>query len=104
MCSVVPHDLAARMSAVTSDAEPVLLLTHNPDVFPSVPERVTLTIAGHTHGGQVQLPWIGAPIVPSRFGQRFAAGLCLPSGTTGSLTLCEQGALTHSHRVAMPIP
>ena len=54
--------------------EPVLLLTHNPDVFPMVPDRVALTIAGHTHGGQVRLPWIGAPIVPSRFGQRFAAG------------------------------
>jgi len=69
-----PHDLGAALSAVTSDAEPLLLLTHNPDVFPLVPDRVALTIAGHTHGGQVRLPWIGAPIVPSRFGQRFAAG------------------------------
>jgi predicted MPP superfamily phosphohydrolase len=41
-----PHDLGAALSAVTSDAEPVLLLTHNPDVFPLVPDRVTLTIAG----------------------------------------------------------
>ena len=75
-----PHDLAAALSAVTSDREPVLLLTHNPDVFPSVPERVTLTIAGHTHGGQVKLPWIGAPIVPSRFGERFAAGHVIEGG------------------------
>lgn len=69
-----PHDLGAALSAVTSDAEPVLLLTHNPDVFPMVPGRVALTMAGHTHGGQVRLPWIGAPIVPSRFGRRFVAG------------------------------
>jgi predicted MPP superfamily phosphohydrolase len=69
-----PHDLTAALSAVTSDAEPVVLLTHNPDVFPMVPDRVALTLAGHTHGGQVRLPWIGPPIVPSRFGRRFAAG------------------------------
>lgn len=75
-----PHDLGAAMSAVTSDAEPVLLLTHNPDLFPMVPARVALTIAGHTHGGQVRLPWIGAPVVPSRFGQRFAAGHIVEDG------------------------
>jgi predicted MPP superfamily phosphohydrolase len=67
------HDIAKALSAVADD-EPVILLTHNPDVFPEVPERVSLTLAGHTHGGQVRLPFIGRPIVPSRFGQRFAAG------------------------------
>jgi predicted MPP superfamily phosphohydrolase len=33
-----------------------------------------LTIAGHTHGGQVYVPGIGRPIVPSRYGERYAAG------------------------------
>jgi predicted MPP superfamily phosphohydrolase len=56
-------------------ATPILALTHNPDLFPSIPERVALTVAGHTHGGQVALPLLGRPIVPSRFGQRYAAGL-----------------------------
>jgi predicted MPP superfamily phosphohydrolase len=59
---------------------PVLLLTHNPDVFPGVPDRVGLTLAGHTHGGQVSLPFFGPPIVPSRFGQRYAAGLVEEDG------------------------
>ena len=63
-----PHDLAAAMAAVTDD------------IFPLVPERVTLTLAGHTHGGQVRLPWLGSPIVPSRFGQRFAAGHVVEGG------------------------
>jgi predicted MPP superfamily phosphohydrolase len=49
-------------------------MTHNPDVFPFVPDRVSLAVAGHTHGGQVRLPLVGRPVVPSRFGQRFAAG------------------------------
>jgi uncharacterized protein len=49
-------------------------LTHNPDVFPKVPPNVVLTLAGHTHGGQVYVPLIGRPVVPSRFGQAFAIG------------------------------
>jgi hypothetical protein len=74
------HDVAAALAPITDDGAPVLLLTHNPDIFPMVPSRVTLTLAGHTHGGQVQLPLIGRPIVPSQFGQRFAAGQIVEGG------------------------
>jgi predicted MPP superfamily phosphohydrolase len=74
------HDLSAALAAVTDDLAPVLLLTHNPDVFPMVPARVTLTLAGHTHGGQVRLPFIGRPVVPSQFGARFAAGHIVEGG------------------------
>lgn len=56
------------------DGAPVLALTHNPDVFPEMPSRVDLLLAGHSHGGQVRFPLIGAPIVPSRFGQRYLRG------------------------------
>ena len=66
--------------------EPVLLLSHNPDVFPAVPARVSLTLAGHTHGGQVAIPLIGPPIVPSRFGSRYAAGLIEEGGRTMFVT------------------
>ncbi|HEU4974966.1 MAG TPA: metallophosphoesterase [Baekduia sp.] len=56
-------------------SEPVLLLTHSPDVFPAVPERVALTLAGHTHGGQVAAPGpVRARIIPSRFGTRYDRG------------------------------
>ena len=74
------HDLSAALAAVADGSTPVLLLTHNPDIFPLVPDRVTLTLAGHTHGGQVRLPFAGAVIVPSEFGQRFAAGHVVESG------------------------
>jgi predicted MPP superfamily phosphohydrolase len=57
-----------------------LLLTHNPDVFPHVPAAVRLVLAGHTHGGQVNFPFIGPPIVPSRYGQRYAAGHVVEQG------------------------
>jgi predicted MPP superfamily phosphohydrolase len=53
---------------------PAIVLTHNPDLFPEVSGRVALTLAGHTHGGQVALPLLGTPIVPSRFGDRYARG------------------------------
>jgi predicted MPP superfamily phosphohydrolase len=71
------HDVPRALSAIPDHGVPILLITHNPDVFPDVPARVSLTLAGHTHGGQVRFPLIGAPIVPSRFGQRFASGLVM---------------------------
>jgi predicted MPP superfamily phosphohydrolase len=74
------HDIAAALSSVRDDGASVVLLTHNPDVFPFVPGRVALTLAGHTHGGQVRLPLIGRPVVPSQFGQRFAAGHVVEGG------------------------
>jgi predicted MPP superfamily phosphohydrolase len=74
-----PHDLALAMQGVTDDA-PALLLTHNPDLLPEVPERIRLTLAGHTHGGQVRIPLLGRPIVPSRHGEQYAAGLVIDEG------------------------
>ena len=73
------HDIAAALLQVAPD-RPTILFTHNPDVFPDVPARVSLTIAGHTHGGQVYLPWIGRPVVPSRYGERFAVGHIIEEG------------------------
>jgi predicted MPP superfamily phosphohydrolase len=60
--------------------EPLILLSHNPDVLPFVPSFVTLTLAAHTHGGQVRLPFLGSPIVPSSFGQQYARGFITENG------------------------
>lgn len=73
------HDVGGTLAHVR-DSAAALLITHNPDIFPEVPERVSLTIAGHTHGGQVRFPLIGAPVVPSRFGQRYAVGHVIEGG------------------------
>ena len=39
-----------------------------------MPPRVSLTLAGHTHGGQVRIPLLWPQLVPSRYGARFAYG------------------------------
>lgn len=67
-------DLPRALAPLRADDDPALLLIHEPDLFPSIPERVGLTLAGHTHGGQVRL-FGRSLVVPSRFGNRFAYGL-----------------------------
>lgn len=66
-------DLPKTMRAITDDA-PVILLAHEPDIFPQVSGRVSLTLCGHTHGGQVRIPGFGPLLVPSRYGRRYAYG------------------------------
>ena len=56
----------------------VILLSHNPDInedMAAADQPVDLIISGHTHGGQVVLPVIGAPYLPSPFGQKYRSGL-----------------------------
>jgi uncharacterized protein len=72
-----------RVGEVLADVprdEPVLLLSHNPDVFPLVPARVALTIAGHLHGAQVDVPGLRTRVLPSRFGTRFKDGHVVEGG------------------------
>ena len=52
----------------------VIALSHDPDLFPRIPERVALTLAGHTHSGQVNVPLLRRWAIPSRFGERYARG------------------------------
>jgi predicted MPP superfamily phosphohydrolase len=57
-------------------SELLVFLYHTPDVVHSLAERkVDLALAGHTHGGQVALPFVGALITFSRFGRKYARGL-----------------------------
>ena len=73
------HNVPGTLAAVTDDA-PVIALTHSPDLFPELPDRIVLTLAGHTHGGQVNLPVLGRRVVPSRYGDRYAIGLVYEAG------------------------
>jgi len=75
-----------RTVAPLPPGEPVLLMTHDPAVFEDVTDRVALTLAGHTHGGQVYLPGIGSLIVPGRAPRRHAYGLIREKGRTMFVT------------------
>ncbi len=66
-------DLPGTLKQVRTE-DPVVLLVHEPDIFTRVPQRVSLTLAGHTHGGQIRVPLIWPSFVPSKYGARFAYG------------------------------
>jgi len=82
----VYSDQAKAMLAATEGTGDVLVLQHSPDIAPvitgelSVSRDLRLMLAGHTHGGQVWLPVVGRPIVPSSYGQRLAAGHVVDQG------------------------
>jgi predicted MPP superfamily phosphohydrolase len=72
-------DLPGALAGVPAGA-PVVLLAHDPDVFPYVPDRVALTLSGHTHGGQVAIPGLRRLAIPSRYGERYARGHVVEDG------------------------
>jgi uncharacterized protein len=71
-------ELESTLAQVSDDA-PIIHLAHEPDMFVNIPERVSLTLSGHTHGGQVRL--LGySPVTPSSYGNRFAYGHIVEDG------------------------
>jgi len=67
-------DVTAALGETKPD-DVALLLSHNPDIAETLNDpRVSLVLSGHTHGGQIVLPIIGAPVVPSSYGQKYLYG------------------------------
>ena len=72
----VAWNVVSEVLAATPPTEPSLLLVHNPDFMEMMGEQaVDLALAGHTHGGQVVLPFLGPLLLPSCFGDKYASGL-----------------------------
>ncbi|MGD9589657.1 MAG: metallophosphoesterase [Pyrinomonadaceae bacterium] len=71
---------AKRDLVPTDGTGDLIVLQHSPDALPAITGELLISpdlkimFAGHTHGGQVWLPILGRPVVPSMFGQKFAAG------------------------------
>jgi predicted MPP superfamily phosphohydrolase len=71
-------DLAATLAHIPA-GDPTILMVHEPDIFPEVPASVSLTVAGHTHGGQVRVAGY-APFLPSKYGRRYMYGHIVEGG------------------------
>jgi uncharacterized protein len=71
-------DLPGTLAQVTDDA-PIIHLAHEPDLFTQIPDRVSITLSGHTHGGQIRL-FGYSPVTPSSYGNRFAYGHVVEQG------------------------
>lgn len=69
-----------RALADVPEHAPNVVLSHDPDVFPHIPPSVSLTLSGHTHGGQVAIPLLRRPLIPSRYGERYARGHIVEDG------------------------
>jgi predicted MPP superfamily phosphohydrolase len=66
----------SKLAAVREPGVVNVVATHEPDVSWDLQGRnVDLHLAGHTHGGQIAFPWIGAPLTLSSLPNRFARGL-----------------------------
>lgn len=67
-----------KVLAELSSPENIIGITHNPDSFDQTPDSLAVLLAGHTHGGQVNFPIIGAPIVPAK--PEYTAGHIVKDG------------------------
>ena len=74
-----PHDVGRAFEAVDDD-RPALAITHNPNLFPQMPARASLVVAGHTHGGQIAFPGIGAPGLWGKADGRYPRGHFIEGG------------------------
>jgi predicted MPP superfamily phosphohydrolase len=72
--STFDSDIPKLLKNLPADHGRTVVLSHSPDVFPKLPLSIPLTLAGHTHCGQVRWPWGTSPAYMSNFGDRYACG------------------------------
>jgi len=76
-CTHLPHEDLPRLEklAAQPSGNYTILLYHSPDLAPNAANfEIDMQLSGHTHGGQVRLPWIGSIFTGSLYGRKFQAG------------------------------
>lgn len=78
-----------------------VVFTHSPDLIPALPKSVGLVLAGHTHCGQIRLPWIGAPFLNSNYGPKYGCSVSA-DGTHVGVTTAGLGTSSLPVRLGVP--
>lgn len=81
ICGVDDYKMGIpRICGGRTDAAYRILLSHNPDTVAELPpdelSGIDLALCGHTHGGQIRIPFFGALRASSRYWKRFEYGYC----------------------------
>jgi len=94
-------DIAALTRSAAKFPGPVLLFAHSPDLVPQLPARFTLVLAGHTHCGQIMVPFHGSLASASRFGERYRCGV-IREGLRNTVVSAGLGASVVPFRFGAP--
>jgi len=79
----VPSNATVEPIDSPTDDRYDVFLFHTPDLVEDFADRgIDLYLCGHTHGGQVAMPWYGALITLSKFGKKYESGMYRVGDTT----------------------
>lgn len=96
----VPVRALKRLAGAAPSNKPTIVLTHEPDFYRDLPPRGLLHLAGHTHGGQIKLPFIRPPML-SNFNVAHARGLFREAG---NVLIVNSGAGTSVLPIRIGVP
>jgi len=94
-------DVPAAVRSANLLPGPTLVFTHSPDVIPVLPPQFATVLAGHTHCGQVVLPWYGQLASSSHYGDRYRCGV-IREGTRTIVVGAGLGTSTVPFRLNAP--
>lgn len=75
-----PKDISLIEKSLENTKSPIIMLTHSPDEITKMPNNINLILAGHTHGGQIVLPFIGPIFTASKYRRKYVYGFINDNG------------------------